>query len=210
MNFHCIGTRGGSRVFSKKLWYPSPLVMPYVPGFSYDLFISYASQDNVEGWIEKFQKQLTDELVRLLGRPFSEKCVFFDRLRLEVGHDYPEVLDSASRESALLVALLSPNYVSSDWCSRERQIFQEQLAPGAALAECMAVSRLRPTGPLPAILANAQHADFVIPGFQEPWPAGSGKWIEAVNRLAVQIRNRLQKRSSLYQASSLTCWQRKP
>ena len=51
--------------------------MPYVPGFRYDLFVSYASEDNVDGWVEKFQTHLTGELARLLGRPFSEKIGLF-------------------------------------------------------------------------------------------------------------------------------------
>jgi hypothetical protein len=87
--------------------------MPYVPGFSYDLFISYSSQDNVDGWVEKFQAQLTGEVARLLGRPFSDKTVFLDKIRLEVGQAYPTILDAAARESAVLVALISPTYVTS-------------------------------------------------------------------------------------------------
>src|SRR3981081_3894748 len=134
--------------------------MPYVPGFSYDLFISYGSKDNVDGWIEKFENQLTGELTRLLGRPFSDKSVFLDRLRLHVGEDYPDSLDAASRESALMVILLSPSYLTSEWCSRERHAFPEHLAPGATFANSRAVCRIRPTGPLPEALAHAQQADF--------------------------------------------------
>jgi hypothetical protein len=167
--------------------------MPYVPGFRYDLFVSYASEDNVDGWVEKFQTHLTGELARLLGRPFSEKSVFFDKLRLQVGQAYPNELDNAARQSALLVALVSPSYAASDWCFRERQKFKEGLHKETSFAECLAVCRVRPTGSLSTELMNAQRADFVINGFQEPWPAGSGKWIEAVNRLAAEIKDALQK-----------------
>ena len=125
--------------------------MSYVPGFRYDLFISYAQADNSDAWVEKFQTQLIGELVRLLGRPLSEKTVFLDKLRLQVAQSYPDELDKAARESALLVALLSPSYVTSDWCNRERQVFQTALPPGAAFAECLVSVRLRPTGPFPKI-----------------------------------------------------------
>ena len=57
------------------------------------------------------------------------------------------------------------------------------------------MSRFRstpPHRPLPENLRNAQREDFVIPGFQEPWPAGTGKWIEIVNRLAAGIKDALQ------------------
>lgn len=167
--------------------------MPYVPGFSYDLFVSYASEDNVDGWVEKFQERLTAEVGRLLGRPFSAKSTFFDKIRLQVGQEYPAELDAAARESALLVALVSPSYSSSPWCSRERIEFQKQLAPGATFSECLAAVRVRPADPLPAILANAQYADLVIPQFHEPWEAGTAKWIEAVNKLSVQVAAILRK-----------------
>ena len=167
--------------------------MSYVPGFRYDLFVSYASEDNVDSWVERFQAQLTAELIRLLGRPFSERTVFFDKLRLNVGQAYPAELDNSARDSALLVALLSPNYVTSGWCSRERQQFQQHLPRGLSFAECLAAVLVRPIGPLPQILRDAQHKSFVAPGSQEPWRAGSRKWLETVNQLAVDVRDVLQK-----------------
>lgn len=167
--------------------------MSYVPGFRYDLFVSYASEDNVDGWVERFQEQLTGELKRLLGRPFSERTVFFDKLRLNVGQAYPAELDKAARESALLVALLSPNYVTSDWCSRERQQFQQRLPSGLSFAECLAAVLVRPTGPLPQIVSDAQHKSFVPAGSQKPWPSGSKKFLDTINDLAIGVRNALQK-----------------
>jgi hypothetical protein len=167
--------------------------MSYVPGFSYDLFISYASEDNADAWVERFQEQLTGELIGLLGRPFSEKTVFFDKLRLNVGQAYPTVLDGAARDSAVFVALLSPNYVTSDWCNRERHQFQQRLPRGLSFAECLAAVLVRPTGPLPQILSDAQHKGFVAEGAQKPWASGSRKFKENIDQLAVGIRNVLRK-----------------
>ncbi len=167
--------------------------MSYVPGFRYDLFFSYASDDNAEQWVEKFQARLTGELTRLLGRPFSDRTIYFDKLRLGVGQAYPLELDEAARDSAMLVPLISPSYVSSDWCSRERTEFAKRLPTGATFAECLAASRVRPTGALPENLASAQNVNFVIPGFEAPWPADSPKWTEAVDRLAAGMKVALQK-----------------
>jgi len=167
--------------------------MSYVPGFRYDLFVSYASEDNVDGWVERFQEQLTGEVKRLLGRPFSESTVYLDKLRLNVGQAYPTELDNAARDSALLVALLSPNYVTSDWCSRERQQFQQRLPRGLSFAECLAAVLVRPTGSLPQILSDAQHKGFVAQGAQKPWPSGSKKFKESVDQLAVGVGILLQK-----------------
>ena len=185
------------------------LPMSYVPGFRYDLFVSYASEDNVDGWVEKLQTQLTGELTRLLGRPFSERTVFFDKLRLNVGQAYPEELDNAARDGALLVALLSPNYGTSEWCGRERRVFQQRLPRGASFVDCLAAVRVRPAGALPRVLEDAQHKDFVIPEFHEPWPAGSGKWLETVNQLAVGLKTVLQKlrncAGSVFVGATLSC-----
>ena len=186
-----VGSKGAGGTYVKLHNTP----MAYVPGFRYDLFFSYASEDNVDGWVEKFQAHLTGELARLLGRPFSEKTVFLDKLRLQVGQAYPAELDNSARDSALLVSLLSPSYLTSDWCSREREVFQQLCAPKSSFVESLAVVQVRPPGSVgvPQTLRDAQRADLVIPGFQEPWPVGSGKWIEAVNRLAVEIREALHK-----------------
>jgi hypothetical protein len=57
--------------------------MPYLPGFDYDLFISYSAADNDEGVVEQFvaalEKQISDNLVRTF---FKDKVrVYFDRQR---------------------------------------------------------------------------------------------------------------------------------
>jgi hypothetical protein len=129
----------------------------------------------------------------LLGRPFSERIVFFDKLRLSVGQAYPEELDNCARDSALLVALLSPNYVRSDWCSRERERFQDRLPRGASFIECLASVGVRPAGELPQTLHDAQRKSFYGRGAQRPWPVSSGEWLETVNQLAVDIVPILQK-----------------
>lgn len=166
--------------------------MSYVPGFAYDLFVSYASDDNAGEWVERFQSHLTGELTRLLGRPFSEKTIYFDKLRLRVGQAYPEELDNAAHQSAMLVALLSPSYAASDWCSRERTEFTRRLPPGSSFAQFLAAVRVRPTTALPEHLATAQRIDFVKPGTQEPWPVASDKWTEQVNQFAAEMKIALQ------------------
>jgi hypothetical protein len=53
--------------------------MAYVPGFEYDLFISYARENDGNSWISIFCEILTRELGELLGRQFSTGSVFFDK-----------------------------------------------------------------------------------------------------------------------------------
>ena len=49
----------------------------------------FRPDNRITGWVEKFQTHLT-----------SEKVVFFDRLRLQVGQAYPNELDKTARNSA--------------------------------------------------------------------------------------------------------------
>jgi hypothetical protein len=109
--------------------------MPYVPGFDYDLFISYASGDNHQGAVEKFVAALDDHISDNLVNYFSphEKIrIYFDRERLasRTAVNWEEHLKAAASSSALLVPLLSPNYLSSEYCSKERGWFAAQSHAG--------------------------------------------------------------------------------
>ena len=104
--------------------------MPYVPGFDYDLFISYAAADNDQGVVEQFvatlEKQISDNLVNTFSK--EKVRVYFDRQRLatQAGVNWEEQLKAAASSSAILVPLLSPNYLSSHYCSKERGWFGTQ------------------------------------------------------------------------------------
>src|SRR5262245_49561197 len=104
--------------------------MPYVPGFDYDLFISYAAADNDQGVVEQFvatlEKQISDNLVNAFSK--EKVRVYFDRQRLatQASVNWEEHLKAAAFSSAILVPLLSPNYLSSLYCNKERVWFGTQ------------------------------------------------------------------------------------
>ena len=104
--------------------------MPYVPGFKYDLFISYAANDNTEGAVEEFvaalEKDISDNLVHANSK--EKVRIYFDRKRLatKTACGWEEELKNAASSSAILVSLLSPNYLSSIYCGKERGWFGEQ------------------------------------------------------------------------------------
>src|ERR1035441_2114052 len=78
--------------------------LAYVPVCHHDLFISYASESNREGWVEQFANVLGQELADLLGRQFVPKdSVFLDKRELEVAQSFPVRLTAAARASAILV-----------------------------------------------------------------------------------------------------------
>ena len=170
--------------------------MAYVPGCSYDLFISYATENNRDGWVEQFEKALGEELGELIGRQFSAKeSIFFDKRELEVTQSFPDKLDAAARDSAILVPILSPSYLMSPWCNRERVQFFSRLPDGAQASECLAPIAVRPIDPggLDALYRNAQQISFLSQDGQTPLAAGSPEWIAQLRGLAGQLKNALQR-----------------
>jgi TIR domain len=122
--------------------------MPYVPGFDYDLFISYAAADNTKGevaeFVETLEKQISDNLVNAYSK--AKIRVYFDRedLATKTAFDWKKRLEEAASSSAILVPLLSPNYLSSRYCNEERQWFGKQ--PHASEQHPYAVAGWVPIG----------------------------------------------------------------
>jgi hypothetical protein len=96
----------------------------------HDVFISYAHIDNqplIEGqagWIATLHHALERRLEQLLGETIK---IWRDpKLR---GNDYfdGEIVSNVIKAS-VLVAVLSPRYVRSEWCSKELKKFVEEAA----------------------------------------------------------------------------------
>jgi len=90
-----------------------------------DIFISYAHLDNEvvgaepEGWISRFHRSLEVRLAQLLGHkpriwrdPKLQGNDFFGD---EVSQQLPKV--------AILIPVLTPRYIRSEWCQRELETF---------------------------------------------------------------------------------------
>ena len=54
---------------------PEPAMPSLIPGFEYDIFISYRHNDNRSGWVTEFVKNLEEELSATIKEPVS---VYFD------------------------------------------------------------------------------------------------------------------------------------
>jgi hypothetical protein len=100
------------------------------PDFRHDLFVSYASGD-VDGagvsplktWSLSFTRELEAELRTMPG--FESVAVFIDESNRRAGAlDRTEPLTRQLREAAsgaaILLLLMSPHYLNSDWCRDER------------------------------------------------------------------------------------------
>jgi hypothetical protein len=94
--------------------------------YDYDLFISYAHIDDVspfgegKGWISLLHERLSVLLAQALG---YEPRIWRDGHNLQ-GNDYlTGALDAGVTRSLLLVPVISPRYVQSEWCNHEMEAF---------------------------------------------------------------------------------------
>jgi hypothetical protein len=89
--------------------------------FENDIFISYAHIDDQplvegqKGWITSFHRALEIRLAQLMGRPPS----LWRDPKLQGNDIFSDRLVQRLPGVALLVCVLSPRYVRSDWCMRE-------------------------------------------------------------------------------------------
>jgi hypothetical protein len=169
--------------------------MAYVPGCRYDIFISYATENNHDGWVEQFVNTLGQELADLLGRQFSPKdCIFYDKRQLEVAESFPETLSSAARDAAILIPVLSPGYLTSWWCNQERVQFFSKLPDGALPSSCLAPILIRPideTG-LIDLYRRAQNASFISADNQSPLSPSSADWLRLLRSFASGVKKALE------------------
>lgn len=95
--------------------------------FESDIFVSYAHIDDQslvegqKGWISSLHRALEIRLAQLLGK----KPKIWRDPKLQGNDVFADKLEDRLDRVALLVPVLSPPYVNSDWCNRElRHFFQ--------------------------------------------------------------------------------------
>ena len=104
--------------------------------FENDVFISYAHIDNKplaegeDGWIQLLDERLRIRLNQLLGEPVK---VFRDP-KLQGNDEFSDVLLRKISKVALLVSVLSPRYIKSEWCLKELDEFCRQAAVQGGLS----------------------------------------------------------------------------
>jgi hypothetical protein len=104
--------------------------MSYVPGFKFDVFISYAHDSNQpasagrdRGWVSELWEDLNK---RLVGEMAPSPTIFMDDSNLRKAGAYPEDLEKALRRSALLLTINCEPYVYADWCVWELEKFRDE------------------------------------------------------------------------------------
>ena len=100
--------------------------MPFVPDpdVKFDVFVSYAHVDNLEGWVERFHKQLSIKLDQRGGRA-GEIQIWRDP-KLDEATIFDTAIRDRVEQSALFLALCSSGYKRSDYCRREFEAFRDR------------------------------------------------------------------------------------
>jgi hypothetical protein len=105
--------------------------MAVVPGFEYDMFISYAHLDNVpaeghqRGWVDTLVKELVREVRQRLGR---KEFTYWMDYQIDENRPLSDEIVSSVRKSATLLVVMSPTYLNSTWCQRERNNFFQAIS----------------------------------------------------------------------------------
>jgi len=99
--------------------------MPSERVFIDDVFISYRHLDNElldeygKGWIDNFQERFATVLGEALG---YEPSIWRDP-RLPGNVYFADVLEERIKNTAVVISILSPGYLQSDWCMGELREF---------------------------------------------------------------------------------------
>src|SRR5215468_2960666 len=99
--------------------------MAFLPGFDYDIFISYSHLNNppgdsgTEGWVTRFHNTLEAELRQLTGK---ELKVWRDP-RVTGNQLFDRTIQQAVESAGVFLALNSYVYKESAYCQQELQWF---------------------------------------------------------------------------------------
>jgi hypothetical protein len=94
-----------------------------MPGYRFDLFISYSRYGTVQKWLlNHFYKKLCECLADQFAPPLK---VYMDRT-MPRGVVWPHDLQIALRHSKIMLQLLTPNYFTSKWCMAELASMRER------------------------------------------------------------------------------------
>ncbi len=162
--------------------------------FSQDLFISYAHIDNQpltpeqKGWITRFHASLEALLSMRMGG--KAKIWRDDKLR---GNDVfaDEIVDQF-KQTAVLVSVLTPRYLNSEWCTREITEFCESATDSGGMvvenkARVFKVLKMPvdTQKPLPPVVQDVLGYEFFTVEDEAPLeldPAYGAEYAQAYNR----------------------------
>jgi hypothetical protein len=107
--------------------------MEHVTPYEHDIFISYAHIDDTPlmdgevGWVSEFHRALDSLIKQILG---EEPTIWRDP-KLQGNDIFSDKLVDTLPKAAVLVSIVSPRYVKSEWCLKELETFSGAAEPQA-------------------------------------------------------------------------------
>jgi hypothetical protein len=183
--------------------------MTYAPGYKWDVFVSFANNDNdavrsEDRWVSQFVQDLRIGIKNWIGNADKLK-VFFEEDSIAANLELPTLLEYA-RDSAVFLAVVSPSYLRRGWPLEELQAF----CGGGNTLGRLFVIECRPAGDyalFPRNLRNVSAASFFIQdkGARVPRPLSAVQdardWANRISELTKDIGEILEK---IKEASSNT------
>jgi hypothetical protein len=95
--------------------------MAYVAGHKHDLFVSYVHEES--DWVKVFLRRLGEEFRVRTGEPLS---FWQDSRNLRLGQEFHAEIKEGIQRAAAFLAVISPQYLTSAYCKRERDVLLEK------------------------------------------------------------------------------------
>lgn len=92
-------------------------------GHDFEIFCSYTHGDNDDGWVEGFVAALISTYRKLTGQG---PRVFLDRESIITGEVWEQKIRVALEASQILMAVISPSFIRSEWCRQEWNVFTKR------------------------------------------------------------------------------------
>jgi len=89
-----------------------------------DVFLSYTRVKDFRGTVADFCVHLQRELQKKTGR--DDLRIFLDTTYIPPGAIWSKTLEAELASARMLMILLSPTWIRSEWCRREYQVFLQQ------------------------------------------------------------------------------------
>ena len=137
------------------------------PAIKGSVFLSYARLDDIkppfdntaQGWVKFFWENLRWELDQ---RGMRETALWLDRYQIEPAEDFTEKIEAALKEARMIITILSPKWVTRDWCLREVNRFVAlHTVDGFAKDGLIPVRKIDlPEADIPVVLRNREGYTF--------------------------------------------------
>jgi hypothetical protein len=132
--------------------------MALIPGYEYDIFISYVHADNEsetleeDGWIDQFYKYLDTKL----NKHSKNIKIWWDSNNLDRSEVFDNSIAEAIDKSAIMICLYSRLYPQSEYCKKELDHFYEKVTKEKVGLTVGNRSRI-----IPVFMSNIPHTDWL-------------------------------------------------